>query len=285
VSDFRDQIVFISGASNGIGRQIALELARRGAVVVGCGRSRERLIDTLKQLRKLSPASLMIACDVGDPEQVHAMMAKVLGDFGRLDILINNAGIGMRQPFADTPLETIEAMLRTNYLGAVYCTHEVISAMIARGAGHIVNISSVAGKIGTLNMAGYCASKFAMNGWAESLYHELKPLGIHVSLVCPGPVSTDFNREFRQSEPKAPPSLFVTPEEVARQVIRVIEKNKFEIVTPRWLALLCVIKRLTPGMFRTLAQRRFRTYVAHPAKNTDMAEVEGTNDREKRFYG
>ncbi len=260
--DFTNLVVFITGASNGIGKQLAVNLATRGAVVVGCGRSHDRLVETLKEVRKFSPKSLMIACDIGDAEQVHGMMKKVLADFGRIDILINNAGIGMRKPFVDTPLETIEAIMRINYLGAVYCAHEVLPAMIAQGSGHIVNISSGAGIIGALNMAGYCASKFAMNGWSESLYHELKPLGVNVSLVCPGPVSTEFNREFRDAEPKSPPALFVGAAEVSRQVIRAIEKNKFEVVMPRWLALICAFKRFAPGLFRVIAQRRFRAYVA-----------------------
>jgi len=262
--NFRDRVIFITGASDGIGKQLAVDLAARGAVVVGCGRSRDRLVETLKEVRKLSPKSLMIACDVGDAEQVHGMMQKVLADFGRIDILINNAGIGMRKPFADTPLETTEAIMRTNYLGAVYCTHEVLPSMIARGSGHIVNISSGAGKIGTLNMAGYCASKFAMNGWSESLYHELKPLGVNVSVVCPGPVSTQFNREFQDSEPKSPPQLFISAAAVSQAVMRAIERNKFEVVMPRWLALMCWVKRLSPGLFRALAQRRFRPHVVVP---------------------
>jgi short-subunit dehydrogenase len=264
--DFKDHVIFITGASDGIGKRLAIDLAARGAVVVGCGRSRERLVETLKEVRKLSPKSLMIACDIGDAEQVHGMMQKVLADFGRIDILINNAGIGMRQPFAETPVETIEAIMRTNYLGAVYCAHEVMPEMIARGSGHIVNISSGAGKIGTLNMAAYCASKFAMNGWSESLYHELNPLGVHVSVICPGPVTTEFNRAFRDSEPKSPPQLFVSTAAVSRAVIRAIEKNRFEIVMPRWLALFCLVKRLSPTLFRVLADRRFRRYVAKPDK-------------------
>jgi uncharacterized protein len=264
--DFKDRVIFISGASNGIGKQLAVDLAARAALVVGCGRTRDRLVETLKEVRKLSPKSLMIACDIGDREQVQSMMKKVLADFGRIDILINNAGIGMRKPFVDTPLETIEAMMRTNYLGAVYCAQEVLPAMIARGSGHIVNISSGAGIIGTLNMSGYCASKFAMNGWSESLYHELKPLGVNVSLVCPGPVSTQFNREFVDIEPKSPPQLFINAEAVSQAVMRAIEKNQFEVVVPRWLALMCAIKRFTPSLFRVIAQRRFRSYVTKPAR-------------------
>jgi len=273
--DFKDRVVFISGASNGIGRQLAVDLADRGAVVVGCGRLRERLVETLKEVRKTSPASLMIACDVGDAEQVQGMMQKVLADFGRIDILINNAGIGMRKPFVDTSLETIEAIMRTNYLGAVYCTHEILPSMIARGSGHIVNISSGAGKIGTLNMAGYCASKFAMNGWSESLYHELKPLGVKVSLVCPGPVTTEFDRDFRDSEPKSPPQLFISAKAVSHAVLRAIERNKFEVVMPRWLALMCVIKRFAPSLFRAIAQRRFRSYVTKPASGATSREFPG----------
>jgi uncharacterized protein len=262
--DFRDLVVFISGASTGIGRQLAVDLAARGAVVVGCARSRDRLVETLKQVRKTSPTSLMIACDIGDPDQVHDMMAKVIQDFGKVDVLINNAGIGMRQAFVKTPVETIEAIMRTNYLGAVYCTQQVLPSMIARGIGYIVNISSGAGKIGTLNMSAYCASKFALNGWSETLYHELKPLGINVSVICPGPVTTDFNRDFRDSEPKSPPELFVSAATVSQAVIHALEKNRFEVILPRWLHLICWVQRLSPGLFRWLAQRRFRRYVVAP---------------------
>lgn len=273
--DFKDRVIFISGASDGIGKQLGIDLAAHGAVVVGCGRSRDRLVETLKEVRKFSPKSLMIACDIGDAEQVRGMMQKVLADFGHVDILINNAGIGMRKPFADTPLETIEAIMRTNYLGAVYCTHEVLPSMIARGSGHIVNISSGAGKIGTLNMAGYCASKFAMNGWSESLYYELKPLGVNVSVVCPGPVSTQFNREFQDSEPRSPPQLFIDATAVSQAVMGAIERKKFEVVMPRWLALMCWVKRLSPGLFRVIAQRRFRSYVTKPARVAVSRELPG----------
>lgn len=262
--DFTNQIVLITGASSGIGKQLAVDFAGRGAVVIGCGRSIARLKEVLKEVRQTSPASAMMACDVSDPEQVQGMIEKIRTDFGRVDILINNAGIGMRKPFYETDLATIEAIMRTNYLGAVYCTHELLPSMIARGDGHIVNISSGAGKIGTLNMAAYCASKFAMNGWSESLYHELTPLGVRVSLVCPGPVHTGFSRDFHDSEPQSPPSLFITSSAVSQAVMKVIEDNRFEHIMPRWLMLVCWLKRLSPGLFRYLAQRRFRRHVVAP---------------------
>jgi hypothetical protein len=262
--DFKDQVVLITGASNGIGKQLAIDFAARGAIVAGCGRSIARLTETLKEVRRASPTSVMIACDVSDAEQVQGMVGKVFEDYGKIDILINNAGVGMRRPFIETPIDTIEMITRTNYLGALYCTHEVLPSMIARGRGHIVNISSGAGKIGTLNMAAYCGSKFALNGWSESLYHELKPLGINVTVVCPGPVQTDFSREFRDTAPKAPRDRIVSAPAVSHAVIEAIEKNTFELIMPRWLALIDALKRHMPNLFLALAQRRFRVHVSKP---------------------
>src|SRR5882724_7456786 len=274
---FANQVILITGASNGIGRQLAVDLTTRGAIVAGCGRSIPRLKEVLVEVRRASPRSAMIGCDVGDAEQVRGMMAKVLADYGRIDILINNAGVGMRQPFVDMPLEAVEEIMRTNFLGAVYCAHEVLPSMIARGAGHIVNISSGAGKIGTLNMAAYCGSKFALNGWSESLYHELKPWGIKVSIICPGPVQTEFNRDFRDTEPKSPAKLMVSPAEVCREVLKAIEKSRFEVITPRWLALMCAFKRHMPNLFRHLVQRRFRAYVSRSAPTGRGSKMTGTN--------
>ena len=274
--NFLNRVIVITGASSGIGRQLAVDFAARGAIVVGCGRSITKLKETLKEVRRTSPRSTMIGCDVSDAEQVRGMIRKILADYGQIDILVNNAGIGMRKPFIETSLETVEQLMRTNYLGAVYCTHEALPSMIARRIGHIVNISSVAGKIGTLNLAAYCGSKFALNGWSESLYHELKPLGIKVSVLCPGPVQTDFNREFHDSEPKAPPGMIVSTEAVSRELIQAIDKDKFEVIMPRSLAFVSALARLMPGLFRALAQRRFRKYVKVPESTVDRLTMTGT---------
>ncbi len=270
--DFKDQVVVITGASNGIGKQLAIDLAARGAIVAGCGRSIERLRDTLKEVRRASPSSAMIGCDVSDAEQVQGMVAKIAADFGKIDVLINNAGVGMRKPFIETDLKTIEEIIRINYLGAVYCTKAVLPHMIPRRAGHVVNVSSGAGLIGALNMAAYCASKFALNGWSESLYHELKPLGIDVSIVCPGPVHTEFNRDFRDSQPKAAANMIVSAEAVAQAIIKVLENKRFEVVLPRWLALMSSFRRHLPNIFRVLAHRRFRAHVVLPGKISSSAD-------------
>ena len=258
---FANQVVLITGASSGIGQCLAIDFAKRGAVVIGCGRSQERFTQTLIDVRRASPSSTMIRCDVGDRQNVQLMVTRVLADFGKIDILINNAGVGMRKSFAETDLDTVEEILRTNYLGTVYCTHAVLPSMLAQGSGHIVNISSVAGYMGILNMAGYCASKFAMNGFSESLYHELKPRGIQVTIVCPGPVRTQFNRRFADSPPQSPSALIIDLRVVSDEVFRAMEKKRFEIITPRLLGFLCRFKGIAPGLFRSLAHRAFRKSV------------------------
>jgi uncharacterized protein len=265
---FQNRVVLITGASSGIGRCLAVDLAARGAVVVGCGRSLDRLQALSRELEHRSPSSTVIKCDVAQLDQVRAMVTNVLSEFGKIDILINNAGVGMRKPFVETSISTIEEIMRINYLGTVYCTYEVLPSMIARRSGHIVNISSVAGKIGTLNVAGYCASKFAINGLSESLYHELAPLGINVSVICPGPVRTDFNKPFADMPPKSPASLVISPEFVSAAVIRAIERNRFEVVLPRSLALTCWLKSLIPGIFRALAHRAFQARVGREEKRS-----------------
>jgi len=260
--EFKEKIILITGASDGIGKQLAIDLAMRGAVIIACGRSPARLESVLTELRRASPRSISIRCDVRSRAEVHQMIGNVLAQFPMIDILINNAGIGMRKPFVETPLETIEELMRTNYLGAVYCTYEVLPSMLARGHGHIVNISSVAGHIGTLNMAGYCASKFAINGFSESLYHELKPRGIAVSVVSPGPVKTSFNRSFAHTWPRSPKSFIISPESVSQTVLTIIEKKRFEMITPRSFALICGVKRFMPGLFRAVSSRLFRSHVS-----------------------
>jgi short-subunit dehydrogenase len=253
--DFKDQVALVTGASSGIGQRVAIDLAARGANVVGCSRSLEKLQDTAHELKRYSSSSTVMVCDVSAPEQVKEMVERVLSQFGRIDILINNAGFGAYQSFAESSIDSIESMLRTNYLGTVYCTKEVLPSMIARRSGHIANISSVAGKIATPNMASYCATKFALMGLSESLYHELKPLGIHVSVICPGPVRTKFRLLFDDLAPNASAFVVLDAAAVSQAIVKAIETERFEVVMPRVLAFVCFLKGLMPGFIRFLTSR------------------------------
>ncbi len=201
---------------------------------------------------------------MSDAAAVKRMVGGALTKFGRVDILVNNAGFGGYEPLAETPIETIEAMLRTNYLGTVYCTKEVLPSMIARRSGAIVNISSVSGIIGTPDMASYCATKFAQIGFSESLYHELKPYGVHVAVVCPGPVRTNFRRGFDDRAPKPPEFTVLDAAAVSRAVMRGIAKKKFQIVLPRSLALVCYLSGVFPGAVRLLTYYAMQTARRRP---------------------
>ncbi len=257
--DWKNQVVLVTGASSGIGQRLAIDFAARGAIVVGCSRSPERQGETANELKRYNSLSAVVVCDVGDSKQVKGMVQNVLAQFGKIDILINNAGFGSHRSFAESSVESIESMLRTNYLGTVYCTKEVLASMMARRSGHIVNISSVAGKIATPNMASYCATKFAQIGLSESLWYELKPLGIHVSVVCPGPVRTKFRLLFDDLAPNAPGFIVLDVASVSRAVIKAIETKKFEIVMPRFLAFVCFLKGLMPNVVRFLISQALRS--------------------------
>jgi short-subunit dehydrogenase len=256
--DFKDSIALVTGASSGIGRQIALDLAAHGATVVASSRSLERLADTAAELRRYGGASEVVECDVSDPAAVKRMVRDALAKFGRVDILVNNAGFGGYEPVAETPVETIEAMLRTNYLGTVYGTKEVLPPMIARRSGTIVNISSISGLMGTPEIAPYCATKFAQIGFSESLYHELKPYGVHVAVICPGPVRTNFRRGFDERAPQPPEFMVLDAADVSRAAMRAIAKKKFRVVLPRSLALICYLKGVFPGPVRYLTYHAMR---------------------------
>jgi short-subunit dehydrogenase len=121
--NFLNQVIVITGASSGIGRQLATEFAARGAIVVGCGRSITKLKEALKEVRRSSPRSTMIGCDVSDAEQVRGMMKKILADYGQIDILVNNAGVGMRKPFVDTSIEMVEQIISARFTAPMKRCH------------------------------------------------------------------------------------------------------------------------------------------------------------------
>jgi 3-oxoacyl-[acyl-carrier protein] reductase len=188
------QIAVITGAGRGIGAAIATTLAEMGARAVLCGRSRDPLERAAAAIADRGGLASIVECDVCDLRSVESLAERVERTFGRVDILVNNAGIGgAAGPLHQLAPEVWDHVMNTNLRGVYYCIRSLTPLMIQSGGGHIVNISSLAGKNALPNGAAYSASKWGLNGLSYSVAEELRGYNIRVSVICPGTVHTEFS--------------------------------------------------------------------------------------------
>jgi 3-oxoacyl-[acyl-carrier protein] reductase len=208
------QVALITGAGRGIGAAIAAQVASMGAVVVLCGRTRALLDSTAQAISKAGGRAEALPCDVMDLRSVESAAAHVDKTLGRLDILVNNAGVGgFGGPLHQLPPEAWEQLLNTNLRGVYYCIRAFAPIMIRARTGHIINISSLAGKNALPNGAAYAASKWGLNGLSYSVAEELRGHNIRVSVVCPGSVDTELTPHAGKDKAK-----MLRPEDVAHTV-------------------------------------------------------------------
>jgi 3-oxoacyl-[acyl-carrier protein] reductase len=197
------QVAVITGAGRGIGQAIAVKLAELGARTVLCGRSRQALDETAATIQNSGGQSAVIECDVTDLHSVEALAERIERTFHRLDILVNNAGIGgAGGPLHQLAPETWDLIMNTNLRGVYYCIRSLAPIMIKARAGHIINISSLAGKNALPNGAAYSASKWGLNGLTYSVAEELRAHNIRMSVICPGSTNTDFSPHAGKSAEK-----------------------------------------------------------------------------------
>jgi 3-oxoacyl-[acyl-carrier protein] reductase len=189
---FSGKSVLVTGAGRGLGREIALAFARAGADVAGSARTGDQVTDTMVGVEALGRRGLALVADVTQELQVQAMVDQALAEFGQIDILVNNAGVAAYGPFVEQQAADWRAMIDTNLMGTLYCTHALLSSMLDRGQGLIINIASVAGIHGLPNEAVYCASKHGVKGFTDALAVELKDKGIRVCGIYPGGMDTPF---------------------------------------------------------------------------------------------
>src|SRR4029453_3333108 len=190
----------VTGASSGIGKDAAIDLARRGATVAVCARRLERLEETLRECRRPAPQSRAYACDVRDRVQIARTVSAARADLGPIDILVNNAGVSAYPLFTEAPEELFDELMRANYLSAVYFTRQLFPSMIERHTGVVVFVSSFASRIATWRHTAYSASKFAITGFAEALYYEVKSCRGPRRQAASGPGAT------RRTGPPSSPS-------------------------------------------------------------------------------
>lgn len=190
---FRGQVALITGASAGIGRALALQLAAQGASVGLAARRAERLEQVAAECRALGGEALILPTDVTDEAQCRAAVEKIVAHFGQLDMLINNAGLAVVAPLSEHPdLRLFRHTMEVNFHGTVSCTYHALPHLVA-SHGRIVGISSMAGKAALPYNTPYCASKYALHGFYDALRMELAPQGVSVTVVCPWWVATEFH--------------------------------------------------------------------------------------------
>jgi 3-oxoacyl-[acyl-carrier protein] reductase len=216
-----DQIALVTGAGRGIGAAIAEKLASLGATVVLCGRTLKTLESTAAEIRSSAGQAHIEPCDVTDWDSVQKVSASIEKTFGRLDILVNNAGVGsFLDPLHEMTPPAWEKILNTNLRGVFYCIRAFAAMMIRANSGHIVNISSLAGKNALPNGAAYAASKWGLNGLSYSVAEELRKYKIRVSVVCPGSVETELGPHTGKDASK-----MLQPEDVAHVVAMLVTQK------------------------------------------------------------
>jgi short-subunit dehydrogenase len=223
--------VLLTGASSGIGAALAQMLAERGATVAIAGRREEQLGAVLAACRRHQPDSRSYVIDLADVAATDALPGRVQTDLGPIDILVNNAGAPMRRRIQDLTLAEVQATMAVNFASPVRLTMALLPGMVERDRGVIVNVSSFGGRAGIPAEAAYCASKFALCGWSESLAMDLWSTGVDVRLIVPGAVDTDI-----WDRPGNDPAHFSgelePPENVAAGILAAIEGDRFEHYLP-----------------------------------------------------
>lgn len=252
------RVAIVTGASSGIGAATAEALARKGYAVALAARRREKLDEVARRCRDAGGEARVIVTDVADPAQVDALVAGVVDEFGRVDVMVNNAGYGVFARAWETPPEQMRAIFEVNFFGLFHGCRAVAPVMIRQGSGHIFNVSSVIGKRGTPFHGAYCATKFAVSGLTESMRVEMKPYGVRVTLVCPALTDTEFfTHSWRAQKAGSSFRRFkgLTPAaKVGGKIASTVGKSTPELVFTFggkvlvWMAALC--PRVTDAMMK-----------------------------------
>ncbi|HEY8155827.1 MAG TPA: SDR family oxidoreductase [Myxococcota bacterium] len=254
---YQDKTALVTGASSGVGRLLAIRLAREGARAVALVARREaQLGEVAREVEALGARALALPCDVGDRAAVLATAKTALAELGSIDLLVNNAGYGHHRRFLEWDLDDMERMLRVNFLGSLYFTKALLPQMAERRQGWIVFVASVAGKLGVPEESAYAASKFAMVGFAEALSIEVEDAGVHVLTVCPGTVRTEFfDEEALRRMPPVSRRMMIEPEVLIDAILRALARGKREITVPRGIAAAYVMRAVAPGILRRSTRR------------------------------
>jgi len=247
--NLENKVVLVTGGSGGLGEQICYEAAKQGAIVVTCARRIQQIGEVKAVCQELSgKPAYAYQLDVSNPDSVDELYDKVMTEVGRVDILVNNAGFGIFEDFLSFDLGKAYDMFEVNVLGMMVLTQKFAIDMAERRQGHIINVASMAGKMATAKSTIYSATKFAVLGFSNALRLELKPLGVAVTTVNPGPIETEF---FDKADPSGSylekvGHLVLDSTKLAQTIVRAMKHPKREINQPVLLEIASKFYALFP---------------------------------------
>jgi len=261
--DLKGKVIVITGASSGIGRAMAIEFAKHGANLILGARHYVELCELGQDLEgRYSIKAVAVQCDVTVEEDCKVLISQAIVTFKRMDILINNAGISMRALFKDTDLSVLKRLMDVNFWGTVYCTKYALPH-ITKTQGSIVGVSSIAGYKGLPGRTGYSASKFAMNGFLDSLREENLKTGVHVMTACPGFTASNIRNTAltatgkQQSESSMNENKMMSAEAVAKLIADGIENRKRTIIMTTQGKLTVLLSKFFPAMLDKMVYNVF----------------------------
>lgn len=270
VTNLTGKTVLVTGAGSGIGKETALAFARRGANLVVCDVNEAGLAETERQIRALGPDVLARRVDVANRDAMRELADSVHQQIESLDILMNNAGVGLGGGFLDTGLDDWDWIVGINLMGVIHGCHFFIPKMVARGrGGHVVNVASAAAFAATAPLSAYGTTKFAVLGLSEALRDELTPHGIGVTAVCPGIINTPITTSARLRGPNATKAARrrviaiyqrrnYGPERVAANILKAVQRNRAVAPVSPESWFIYYLKRLAPGLVFRLNRAMYR---------------------------
>ena len=253
----------ITGASKGIGKAIAREFANLGMNLAIGARNKELLVDAGNEISKeYGVEVLCLRLDVGIKEECERFVREVLEHFGKVDVLVNNAGVGLYGLIKDIDAEEFDVAMKTNVYGPFWMIQAVMPSMITQKSGTVINISSVVGKVSLPFMGVYAATKFAVNALSKALRGELKSFGIHTILVMPGVIATDFEKNaIGRYQQITTESIKANPEKLAKKVLKAYKRGKDTVIYPLWYAPIISIINTLPKTSEKLTYKFLKRHL------------------------
>ena len=260
--EFKDKVIWITGASSGIGEALALAFAKKGARLILSARREQELQRVAKQTALPELDLMILPLDLADTRMASAWAAQVMNKFGRIDLLINNGGFSQRSAATATDEQVERQLMEVNYFSAVALSKAVLPYMLRQKSGHLVVLSSIAGKFGFYLRSSYSAAKHALHGYFESLRLETEKQGIKTLIVCPGKIKTEISLHAKQGDGASHNKMdeshvnAMSAEECAMQIIRAIEQEIEEVLIGGKELMAVSLKRFFPRLFARIIRKQ-----------------------------